>query len=154
MPGEFGEWPPDGFDDGGIHLDGRHMGRAAGERRQHVAAAAGADDECLGIVNQVIGDGRQVVAQKLHCSQVAVKALDWRAGHSVDEQQGVIPLAARGDGLFPLLRRDAPEKREYVRLVDGDAGVDVPLFVDDGRFLAAGFVHDDAYPRRGEIARQ
>lgn len=64
IPGELGERPFDGLDDGRVHLDGRDVGRAAGKGGQHVAAATGADDQGLRLVDQMIGDGRQIGARK------------------------------------------------------------------------------------------
>jgi len=154
MPGEVGELPLDGLDDGRVDLDGRHVGRAAGQRGQHVAAAAGADDQRARVVAELVGDGRQVIAQEAHLLQVAFEALDGRAGHGVDEQQGVVPQPGLGHGLIPHDRRDAPEERVALRLVDRDPRMDVPALIDDGRLRAAGLVDDDAQPGRGHVAEQ
>jgi len=154
VAGELGERPAHGLDDRRIDLDGRHVWRACRQGGQHVAPATGADDQGGRVVDEVIGHGGQVVAQEFDRAQVAVEALDGRAGDGVDEQQGVVPLAAGGDGLFPLDRRDAPEEREDVRLIDCHARMDVPALIDDGRLFAAGLVDDDAQPGPGEIRDQ
>ena len=65
---------------------------------------------------------------------------------------GLGTIGALGYGLLPLDRRDAPEERVPLRLIDRDARVDVPALVDDGRLCAAGFIDDDAQPRRGQVS--
>ncbi len=93
-----------GVDDCGVDLHGSDLGGFGGQRGEHVPSAAGADDEGLGPVDHMIGEGRQIVSQERNLVQIAVELLDWRTGNGVDQQQRMGVGGALGERPLPVRR--------------------------------------------------
>ena len=86
--------------------------------------------------------------------KVAVELLDGRPGNRVDEQQGVVELAAILDGFFPFLPGDGPKEGVGGRFVDRYPRVGVPAFVDNVGFGGFAFADADLHPGRGQVGGQ
>ena len=86
-----------------IDLDAVDVRRAEHQRREEVASAAGSDDErakarCAGWrrgLAQVIGERRQLVAQRLDVCEIAVETEDRRRGRRVDVHEPRCRAAGR-----------------------------------------------------------
>ena len=110
-----------------VDLDPGDRALAELERREDVAAAADADHENGGVVERVVREVRDVVAEEVRLRRVACVAREHRRGVRVDAHDFVLG-AKRAAASSSTARRHRPRRSVAVR-IDGDAREGVPLLV-------------------------
>ena len=94
----IGEAMLEQVDEDRIELDPGHVAEAEIFRRQHVAAAADADDRRAALVADRVGEAGDVVFEEAELAEIAVETVEVAAGRAVDRQMAVLRVGSGTPG--------------------------------------------------------